>query len=556
MLNPIAKFRAVIVILTAVSLPATSFSQQFLRQFVASSQLAFGDDLSSLTDDDSSDSYLATVSKKSEFHATGDDLLVAKAEQQYDSGKRAYQSNRLDEARQAFDTAVDLMLQAAEHPSDRELYENKLDHMVDSIHRLDLAGLGAAARDQEPQFEKAPLDPILTMTFPVDPTIKNKVVDEVKSTSSQLPLVVNDTVLSYIHYFSGRGHATIVAGLQRAGKYRPMIERILKEEKVPLELIHLAQAESGFLPRAVSNRAATGMWQFVKYRGQEYGLNQTAFADERLDPEKATRAAARHLHDLYNQFGNWYLAIAAYNCGPGNVQRAIERTGYADYWELRARHAIPVETSNYVPIILAMTIMTKNAAEYDLENITPEAPLEYDALTLNSPTHLALIGDVTDTPVSELVSLNPALLKSVAPQGYTLRVPKGTGEALTAALVEIPMDRRLSWRMHHVQSGETLMSIARQYGTGAGEIAALNRLSASGPNTGDRLLIPASFHPDVQHASSARHAKNSYAHRTVRLARGRSVVRSSNRPRSASVRNVSVRHTLAKHSSRRSGRAA
>ena len=362
MSKPIANFRAVIVILTAVSLPAVSFCQQSLHQFVASSQLAFADDLSSVTDDDSADSYLATVSRKSEFHATADDLLVEKAERQYDAGKRAYQSNRLDEARQAFDGAIVLMLRASEHPSDRELYENKLDHMVDSIHRLDLAGLGAAARDQEPQFEKAPLDPILTMTFPVDPTIKNKVVDEVKSTSSQLPLVVNDTVLSYIHYFSGRGHSTIVAGLQRAGKYRPMIERILREEKVPLELIHLAQAESGFLPRAVSNRAATGMWQFVKYRGQEYGLNQTAFADERLDPEKATRAAARHLHDLYNQFGNWYLAIAAYNCGPGNVQRAIERTGYADYWELRARHAIPIETSNYVPIILAMTIMTKNAA--------------------------------------------------------------------------------------------------------------------------------------------------------------------------------------------------
>ncbi len=505
-----------------------------------------------MDDDDSSDSYLATVSKGSDFHATPDDLLVEKAEQNFEAGKHAYQNNNLDAARQHFDAAIDLMLQASEHPSDRQLYETKLDHMVDSIHRLDLAGLGAAASDQQPQFEKAPLEPILTMTFPVDPTIKNKVTDELRSTSSQLPLVVNDTVLSYIHYFSGRGRSTIVSGLQRAGKYRPMIERILKEEGVPLELIHLAQAESGFLPRAVSNRAATGMWQFVKYRGQEYGLNQTAFADERLDPEKATRAAAKHLHDLYNQFGNWYLAIAAYNCGPGNVQRAIERTGYADYWELRARRAIPIETSNYVPIILAMTIMTKNAAEYDLENITPEAPLEYDAVSVDNPIHLALIGDVTDTPVSELMSLNPALLKSVAPQGYMLRVPKGTGDALKTSLASIPAERRLSWRMHHVQTGETLMSIARQYGSQPSEIAALNRLSSSEPSTGDRLLIPAAFHPDAV-KTSTRRGKNvfarSYSKRvSAHVTRGRVT---ASRSRSNVVHTVATRRSNTHRSSRR-----
>ncbi len=238
---------------------------------------------------------------------------------------------------------------------------------------------------------------------------------------------MNDTVLSYINYFSGKGHRTIVAGLERAGKYRPMIERVLREEGVPLELIHLAQAESGFMPRALSNMAAAGMWQFVKFRGQQYGLNQTAYTDDRLDPEKATRAAARHLKDLYNQFGNWYLAIGAYNCGPGCVERAVERTGYADFFELRARRAIPVETTNYVPIILAMTIMTKNAKEYGLDEVVPQAPLEYDTVEMNATTNLELIGDLTDTPVSQLLDLNPALLKSVAPDGYEVRVPKGSG---------------------------------------------------------------------------------------------------------------------------------
>ena len=148
--------------------------------------------------------------------------------------------------------------------------------MVDSIHRYDLSGMGAAVQETVPQFDKAPLEDIVQMTFPVDPRIKDKVQTEVKTTSSALPLVVNDVVLGYINYFNGRGHKTIEYGLARAGKYRPMISKILAEEGVPQELIHLAQAESGFLPRAVSRAAAEGMWQFVKFRGNQYGLMQTA----------------------------------------------------------------------------------------------------------------------------------------------------------------------------------------------------------------------------------------------------------------------------------------
>ncbi len=195
---------------------------------------------------------------------------------------------------------------------------------------------------------------------------------------------------------------------------------------------------------------------------------RTANTDDRLDPEKATRASARHLHDLYNSFGDWYLAMAAYNCGPMAVARAVERTGYADFWELRNRHALPIETTNYVPIILAMTIMTKNAAEYGLEGVVPEAPLEYDTIEVSSPTHLALVADMTDAPLQELAELNPALLKGLAPSGYVLHVPKGTGSTLSASLQMVPADRRASWRMHKVASGETLASIGKHYGMTAG----------------------------------------------------------------------------------------
>src|SRR5579859_5167204 len=276
--------------------------------------------------------------------ATHADLLIEKAQQHFQQGKKLYQIKDLDQARNEFNQAVDLMLDASDNPSDRRAYEAKFEEMVDAIHGYDLAGMGSAASLDEPQYEKAPLEDILPMTFPVDPKLKVKVREQVQATVSQLPLSVNDAVLGYINYFSGRGRNTIVAGLRRSGRYRPLIQRILDEEGLPPELIHLAQAESGFLPRALSRKAAAGMWQFMRWRGHEYGLNQSRYTDDRLDPEKATRAAARHLRDLYQRFGDWYLAIAAYDCGPGVIDHAVERSGYADFFELRSRHLLPLET--------------------------------------------------------------------------------------------------------------------------------------------------------------------------------------------------------------------
>lgn len=424
------------------------------------------------------------------------DLLMQRADRAFERGKRAYQANDSRQARQEFDRAVDLMLQASDsNPSDRRALEARLDEMVDAVHRFDLAGLGAGANVDQARFEKAPLEDLLQMTFPVDPKLKDKVKEQLQATASQLPLAVNDAVAGYINYFSGRGRRTLIAGLERAGRYRPLIERILAEEGIPQELIHLAQAESGFFPRAISSKAAGGMWQFVAWRGQQYGLMRTAYTDDRFDPEKATRASARHLHDLYNMFGDWYLAMAAYNCGPVAVARAVERTGYADFWELRNRHALPEQTVNYVPIILAMTIMEKNAAGYGLEGVVPETPLEFDTIEVDAPTHLGLVADLTDAPMPELQDLNPALLKGVAPAGYVLHVPKGTGSSLSASLQMIPADRRASWRMHTVASGETLASIGKHYGMTPASIVSANGLKQASPAAGERLLIPAAYRP-------------------------------------------------------------
>jgi membrane-bound lytic murein transglycosylase D len=419
---------------------------------------------------------------------------IQRANLRFQRGRGLYQANEPAKARVEFDGAIDLLLEAsAQDPGDRQEFSRRLDEMVEAIHRYDLAGLGASETTEEGKFDPAPLEDILQMTFPVDPRLKAKVREQVAATASQLPLVVNDVVLGYINYFSNRGHRTIVNAIQRSGRYRPMIQRILDEEGLPQELIHLAQAESGFYPRAVSRAAAGGLWQFVKFRGNEYGLNQTPYTDDRMDPEKATRAAAHHLHDLYSEFGDWYLAMAAYNCGDYVVERAVERTGYADFWELRNRAVLPAETTNYVPIILAMTIMEKNAAEYGLEGIQMDTPLEYDTVEVSAKTAMALVSDITETPLPELAALNPAILKSLIPAGYSLHVPKGTGSQLMAGLEMIPPDHRDAWRMHRLGTGETLAEVGKRYGIALNNLVAVNNLQSPEASEGDRLILPAAL---------------------------------------------------------------
>jgi len=425
------------------------------------------------------------------------DLTVEQAERIFQQGKREYQIGDIAGARHEFDAAVDLMLEASvQDLTDRQEFQDLLDGMVDQIHRYDLTGMGASATLEEDKFEKAPLEDILQMTFPVDPKLKNRVREQAATITSQLPLTVNDSVLGFINYFSNRGHKTVVAGIQRSGRYRPMIQRILQEEGIPQELIHLAQAESGFIPRVVSRKAAGGMWQFLVWRGQQYGLQQTRYTDDRMDPEMATRAAARHLHDLYTEFGDWYLAMAAYNAGPGAVERAVERTGYADFWELRSRGALPLETTNYVPIVLALTIMEKNAAEYGLEDVTLDPALQYDTVKVSAPTSLTLISDITETPIGELAAMNPALLKGVAPKDYPLHAPKGTGTALVATLDRVPAEHRDAWRMHRVGAGESLASIAKSYGVTANAITAANHLTSAEQAEDGKLLIPTAARPE------------------------------------------------------------
>lgn len=418
--------------------------------------------------------------------------LIAKVEKEYQTGQTNYQSGHLEAAKQNFDNAFNLLLSGPLEVKSDERLEHEFEKLLDGVNGLELMALQEGDGFSEQKSEPAPIDEANEVTFPVDPNIKAKAEAEVKVTRSDLPLMLNDTVAGYINYFSTRGRGTLEHALARSGQYDAMIRRILKEEGVPQDLIYLAQAESGFHPLALSRAGARGMWQFMSSRAKGYGLERSWWIDERQDPEKATRAAARHLKDLYNQFGDWYLAMAAYNSGPGTVQNAVKRTGYADFWELYRRNVLPKETRNYVPIILAVTIMAKNPAQYGLEDVERAKPVPSDTVKITYPVDLRLVAECVDASASELQELNPSLLRMTTPKGqeFELHLPAGTGEKYQSAIAAIPPDMRVWWRYHKVQQGDTLASIARSYRTTPQAISQANDLDGGILDPDSKLIIP------------------------------------------------------------------
>jgi membrane-bound lytic murein transglycosylase D len=243
-------------------------------------------------------------------------------------------------------------------------------------------------------------------------------------------------------------------------------------------------------------------------RARGYGLSHNLWVDDRQDPEKSTRAAAHHLKDLYNQFGDWYLAMAAYNSGPGTVQAAVRRTGYADFWELYRRNVLPKETRNYVPIILAVTIIAKNPSQYGLEDIAMDHAAKYDTVTITYPVDLRLVAECVGATPVELQELNPSLLRLTTPREgkFELHLPAGKKDEYQSAIAAIPTGMRLSWRYHTVQSGDTLASLAKTYRAPAKSIAEVNHLDGTDLENGAKLIIPVApgKHPMSDTATYAR----------------------------------------------------
>jgi membrane-bound lytic murein transglycosylase D len=426
------------------------------------------------------------------------DVLIESVEAVFRAGVASHRAGHLDRARREFDRAVDWMLVSGlDLNADPRLAE-LFNRMVRTIHAYELEALRAGDGFTEQPTEAAPLDDIVEMTFPAGAGLAGVTAEELLAVPHDLPLTVNEYVLSYLNFFqTPRGRAIVERGLQRAGRYRHMIERVLAEEGLPQDLIYLAQAESAFQPQALSRARARGIWQFMAHRGEEYGLRRSWWVDERSDPEKSTRAAARHLRDLYTMFGDWYLAIAAYNSGPGNVSRGIERTGYADFWELYRRNVLPRETKNYVPIIIALTLIAKDPARYGIE-VRPEPPIYTDRVRPGRPLDLRVVAELIDTPLETLRALNPQMLRLVTPPDpeFELSIPAGAAERFYVELATLPAQRWVAWRRHQVERGETLSIIARRNGTSIQAIAEANGITTRTLlRVGQELIIPVQTGP-------------------------------------------------------------
>jgi membrane-bound lytic murein transglycosylase D len=422
------------------------------------------------------------------------ETLIATVEEAFRSGEQNYKSGHLEKARKDFDRAVDALLSSGFDLNADPRLDELLERIVDTIHDYELAAYREGDGFTEQKAEPAPIDEIAEMTFPVDPNLKERAEISLKDLPHDLPITLTDEVLSYLNFFqTNRGRAIVTNGLRRAGRYQDMISRVLREEGVPQDLIFLAQAESGFQPTALSRARALGMWQFVAWRGREYGLKRSWWVDERRDPEKATRAAARHLRDLYEMFGDWYLAIAAYNTGPGNVQKAIERTGYADFWQLYRRNVLLRETKNYVPIIIALTVIAKDAERYGIA-VERESPLRVERIKPGHPIDLRLVAETIDISVEELKQLNPQLLRMVTPPDpeFELNLPQGTASRFANEIAVIPQEKWVSWRRHRVEQGETLSAIAKRYRLQPTAIAEANGIDTKSQlDPGQKLIIPA-----------------------------------------------------------------
>ncbi len=379
-------------------------------------------------------------------------------------------------------------------PEEREMHEQLRQLEFEAVQqapRFDEMDSNIAAITEE-DAEPALFDELNETAIPEDFDIAKSREERLKDTKSDLPLVLNKQVVRLINYFtSRRGGKTFKRTLERSGAYAKMIDRILEEEGVPKELFHLAQAESGFRPKARSHARATGMWQFMSFRGRQYGLRRDRYMDERNDPEKATRAAARHLKDLYIEFGDWYLAMAAYNGGPSRVRRGIKASGSRDYWELSRRRFLRRETRNYIPIILAMTYVAKNDWLYDSTEFDWAPELRYDTVETTSAIHFDVIADITGTNSEMIKQLNPALLRSATPPvNYALRLPEGTGELFEQEIALIPVEKRLAWSRYEVKAGDTLATIAKRFKVQAARVAELNSLTGGELSAGLRLTIP------------------------------------------------------------------
>jgi membrane-bound lytic murein transglycosylase D len=425
--------------------------------------------------------------------------LIASSNRHFEAGQSELQLGHLDSARIEFNKAIDVLLEspwgARSEPRIREHY----DRLVERISATELTSLAQGDGFTEKKYEPASLDDLLALstsqTNP-SPETTQAVADDLQSTDHDIAIPLNARVLSFVELFTGRLRGYLQDGLSRGARFLPMIQDVFRAEGLPLDLAYVPLVESAFKPDALSRAKAKGMWQFMRGTALENGLQHDWYIDERAEPEKATRAAAKYLKTLYNTFGDWHLALASYNGGPGRVQSAIKRSGgVKDFWRLSAsKRYLPRETRDYVPLILAAMIVARNPAQYgmDLEPAPPAVP-KFEKVTLPVAVDLRRVAEWTGTDIQTIQDLNPELRRWTTPvraKDYELKVPEGSAEVVLAKVSESGSDAtNLTW--HTVRKGETLLTIARKLKVNRADLADANYLSVKSRVTpGQQLIVP------------------------------------------------------------------
>jgi membrane-bound lytic murein transglycosylase D len=369
----------------------------------------------------------------------------------------------------------------------RQFYIDYLAHLIDQANELE-----AQTQPVDEVFTPVEyLDLVPPIDVTVDTSIIEETVDENGLPKSDFPLVLNPTVEKFVASMSSEGeyHQRINLGLTRAGVYLPMIRTVFEASGLPLDLSYLPLIESAFSIRAYSRARAHGMWQFISATGRHYGLEIGSLVDERRDPVRSTEAAAAYLSDLYGEFNDWYLALAAYNSGAGNVRRAIRKSNSRDFWTLR--RYLPRETRNYVPAFIASVIIAKNPEAFGFTTPT-EQPWEYDAIDVPDALDLQFLASESGIPLDQLRELNPAIRRDLTPaNGMTvIRLPVGSADAAQAVLDSNPKTDWAPRMIHTVRSGENLYTIAQRYGSNVSAIRQANGLRGSLIHPGDNLIVP------------------------------------------------------------------
>jgi membrane-bound lytic murein transglycosylase D len=447
------------------------------------------------------------------------EALIRAADAHLQQGIAEDQAGHLNKAREAFDAALDVYLTAPggayAHPRLAEQYRRTLE----TIQLLEFEALAAGDGFTETPPEPAAIDEVADLpvaTAELSEETRRTAEEAVSEERNDLPILLNDSVLACIDLYQGALRDWFGEALARGGRYLPRIREVFASEGIPQDLAYVALVESAFKTQALSRAKAKGVWQFIPATGRRFGLSQDWWIDERSDPDKSTRAAAQYLKALYQMFGDWNLALAAYNAGEGKVRRGINRHGTDDYWELRERpRALARETRNYVPMIHAAIVVAKAPDKYGFE-ITPESPVPFDTVTLDHAFDLRVVAECAGSEVDEVRALNPELRRMATPANrrFPLKVPHGASEKVSTCLAELPPEKRVTFRTHVVARGETLSGLARRYGTRAQEISAANGLRPGRRLArGTELIIPVAGRPPAP-------ARRSSTARTAEMGRG------------------------------------